>query len=78
MLSVARQSPTSLNYQERPKYHISSSLGEGTNRLSGSGGKGGGGVERESRLSYFDVVCISKLENAPISVVLLVTWRLTN
>ena len=46
--------------------------------MSGSGGAGGGGVERESRLSYFDVVCISKLENAPISVVLLVTWRLTN
>ena len=44
--------------------------------MSGSGE--GGGVERESRLSYFDVVCISKLENAAISVVLHVTWRLTN
>ena len=44
--------------------------------MSGCGG--GEGVERESRLSYFDVVCISKLENAPISVVLLVTWRLTD
>ena len=42
------------------------------------GGGGGGGVERESRLSYFGVVCISELENAPISVVLLVTWPLTN
>ena len=79
MVSVPRQSATNLNYQERPKYHISSSLGEGTIRMSGSGGGGGGGeVEIESRLSYFEVVCISKLENAAISVVLHVTWRLTN
>ena len=77
MVSVPRQSPTSLNYQERPKYHISSSLGEGTNRMNGSGG-GGSGVERESRLSYFDIACISKLENAAISVLLHVTLRLTN
>ena len=47
--------------------------------MSGSGGGGGGaGVERESRLSYFDIVCISKLENAAISVLLHVTLRLTN
>ena len=44
--------------------------------MSGSGG--GGGVERESRLSYLGVVCISELENASISVVLHVAWRLTN
>ena len=45
--------------------------------MSGSRG-GGSGVERESRLSYFDIVCISKLENAAISVLLHVTLRLTN